>query len=154
MNPPEPPHPGIRALVRSIRRFEMAVVVVLILLMMLVVLLSTVELAVTLWNKMMDTPMFLLGLEELLEVLGLFMMVLIGLELLETIKNYLTHHALHVEIVLLVAMIAVARKVILIDMKAMDPGSMLGVAALLISLAGSYFLIRRVLPAVSPSTEK
>jgi uncharacterized membrane protein (DUF373 family) len=57
-----------------------------------------------------------------------------------------------VEIVLLVAMIAVARKVILIDMKEMDPGSMFGVAALLISLAASYYLIRRVLPGAEPKT--
>jgi uncharacterized membrane protein (DUF373 family) len=139
-------------MVRIIRGFEFCIVMVLILLMMVAVFLSTIELAVILWQQMMQEPKFLLGLTDLLKVLGFFMMVLIGLELLETIKNYLTHHALHVEIVLLVAMIAVARKVILIDMKEMDPGSMFGVAALLISLAASYYLIRRVLPGAEPKT--
>ena len=78
-----------------------------------------------------------------MEVLGYFMMVLIGLELLETIKNYLTQHALHVEVVLLVAMIAVARKVIILNMKDTSAESMIGIAVLLFSLSGSYYLIKR-----------
>jgi uncharacterized membrane protein (DUF373 family) len=84
-----------------------------------------------------------LNLQELLEVLGFFMMVLIGLELLETIKNYLTQHAIHVEVVLLVAMIAISRKVIILDMKEMGATSMMGIALLLLSLSVSYFLIKK-----------
>ncbi len=133
----------VRRLTSVIHAFEITVVVILIFLMMIAVALSTVELGMILWQELMSEPFLLLGLQELLTVLGFFMMVLIGLELLETIKNYLTQNSLHVEIVLLVAMIAVARKVIIIDMKEMQANQMLGIAALLLSLAGSYFLIKR-----------
>ena len=126
-----------------IRLFETGIVVFLVLLMMVVVGLSALELAVMLWNQMREPPYLLLNFEELLEVLGFFMMVLIGLELLETIKNYLTQHALHVEVVILVAMIAISRKVIILDMKVTTPESMFGIALLLASLSLSYFLIKK-----------
>jgi uncharacterized membrane protein (DUF373 family) len=133
----------LRGILRIIQLFESGIIVFLILLMMIVVTLSALELSVLLWNQIRKPPYLLLNLQELLEVLGFFMMVLIGLELLETIKNYLTQHALHVEVVLLVAMIAVSRKVIILDMKEISALSMMGIALLLLSLAISYFLIKK-----------
>jgi uncharacterized membrane protein (DUF373 family) len=147
----EPPSPAMKGLLAGIARFEAVVIVVLILLMMAVVLLSTFELAVVLLQQIQEPPRMLLNLQELLEVLGFFMMVLIGLELLETIKNYLTQHALHVEVVLLVAMIAVARKVIILDMKEIGANLMIGIAMLLFSLAASYFLIKKGMDLKPPT---
>lgn len=127
-----------------IRFFELCVVVVLVLLMVVVVALSTVELAIILWRELSDTSSgTIINLAELLTLLGYFMMVLIGLELLETIKNYLTANALHVEVVLLVAIIAVARKVIILDMTELHPLKMVGIAALLLGLSGGYWLLKQ-----------
>lgn len=128
---------------KIIRGFETLVITLLIFLMMLVVGLSVFELAFMLWGQVTQPPYLFLNLPDLLEILGFFMMVLIGLELLETIKNYLTQHALHVEVVILVAMIAVARKVIILDMKEIGADTMLGVGVLLISLSSSYYLIKK-----------
>ncbi|MCK7532656.1 MAG: phosphate-starvation-inducible PsiE family protein [Marinilabiliales bacterium] len=52
---------------------------------------------------------------ELIAILGAFLLVLIGVELLDTIKAYFKENSIHVEIVVLLAVIAVARKVILLD---------------------------------------
>jgi uncharacterized membrane protein (DUF373 family) len=157
-SPPEPPPepPSTITSLRLIRGFETLVISILILLMMLVVALSVLELAYMLWKQVTQPPYLLLNLPELLEVLGFFMMVLIGLELLETIKNYLTQHALHVEVVLLVAMIAVARKVIILDMKEIGSETMFGIATLLIGLSTSYYLIKKgmTLPHLTNSSEK
>lgn len=128
---------------KAVRGFETAVITLLILLMMLVVGLSVLELAFMLWRQVTQPPYLFLNLPDLLEVLGFFMMVLIGLELLETIKNYLTQHALHVEVVILVAIIAVARKVIILDMKEIGAETILGIGFLLISLSSSYYLIKK-----------
>ena len=51
----------------------------------------------------------------MIPVLGGFLLVLIGVELLDTIKAYFLENAIHVEIVVLLAIIAIARKVILLD---------------------------------------
>ncbi len=137
MNPP------FKSLQTFIRRFELLIVVTLILLMMVVVAKSLVELVLVLWNEILAGPVNVLQNQEMLTVLGFFMMVLIALELLETIKNYLTENAIHVEVVLLVAMIAVARKVIILDMKELQPLTLFGIASLVLSLAGSYWLLKK-----------
>jgi uncharacterized membrane protein (DUF373 family) len=64
--------------------------------------------------------------------------------LLETImKTYLTHGLPHYEVVLSVAIIAIARKVIILDMKQVESLSLLGVAAIIIALTAGYFLMKR-----------
>jgi uncharacterized membrane protein (DUF373 family) len=85
----------------------------------------------------------LLEVDELLEIFGFFLLILIGVELLETIKAYLRDNVIHVEIVLEVALIAVARKVIVLDLSKYDGLGVLAIAALIIALAGAFSLERR-----------
>ncbi|MCC5847819.1 MAG: phosphate-starvation-inducible PsiE family protein [Verrucomicrobia bacterium] len=140
-NSPAPKN-AMASILKLIRGFELLVVVALILLMVVVVALATIELVVVLWAQVRTEPFPMIGLSELLSLFGYFMMVLIGLELLETIKNYLTENSLHVEIVVLVAIIAVARKVIILDMKELEPMTLLGISCLLISLSLGYWLLK------------
>jgi uncharacterized membrane protein (DUF373 family) len=64
-------------------------------------------------------------------------------ELIETIKVYLAEDTIRVEVVLLVAIMALARKVVLIDFSVDQAASLLSLAAVLAALTGGYFLIRR-----------
>jgi len=126
--------------------FERCIVVALIIMMMIAILFGTVELAGIMIKRLASPPILLLNIEELLDVFGFFFMILIGLELLETIKTYLTKDQIHVEVVLLVAMIAVARKVIILDVKHI-PGWMLpGIASVIVALGVGYFLVKRARP--------
>ncbi|NOT53481.1 MAG: phosphate-starvation-inducible PsiE family protein, partial [Deltaproteobacteria bacterium] len=59
---------------------------------------------------------------------------------LETIKAYLTDHIVHVEIVLEVALIAIARKVIILEPKELSALTLLGIAALIVTLASAFYL--------------
>jgi len=128
---------------RILNAFERYIVMALMLMMMLVVLVSTVELGVILVRELLKYPKFLLNFTEILEVFGFFFMILIGLELLDTIKSYMTEERMHVEIVFLVAMIAIARKVIILELKSLNPGTLLGMAAIILALAAGYFLVKR-----------
>lgn len=103
--------------------------------MMLAVLVSMVELAVILFQELMKPPVFLLNIEEMLEVFGFFLMVLIGLKLLESIKANLGEDRVHAEVVFLAAIAAMARKVIIADFKDIVPEMLYGVAAVIIALA-------------------
>ena len=126
------------------RGFEKALVKVLTVLMAVVLLLATVDLAWIIVQDVASPPYFVLSLDELLDIFGLFMLVLIGIELLETVmKTYLTQGMLHFEVVLTVAIIAMARKVIILDLKEVDSLSLLGIAAIVLALAAGYFLMRR-----------
>ena len=143
---------------------ERAIVMILMFLMLVVVSLSTVELIITIITQIIgsgetiasatnlgdddayNNPALFLDIDELLTYFGLFFMILIGLELLETIKMYLKDDQIHVELVMLVALIAVGRKVILLDLKQMEPMAIIGLALIIISLATSYYIIRKVHP--------
>ena len=72
-----------------------------------------------------------------------FLSVLIGIELLHTIKMYLKEDVVHVEIVLLVALIGISRHVIDLDYKHIEPLTIFGISALIISLSAGYFLIKK-----------
>lgn len=130
---------------KILNNFEKAIVMLLLGLMMLAVLASTIELAIILYQQLIKPPVFLLNLEEMLEVFGFFLMVLIGLELLETIKAYLDKDRIHVEVVFLVAIVAAARKVIILDYKTMTPEILYSISAVIVALGVGYFLVRRSL---------
>lgn len=122
-------------------KFKRALIVVIIFLLAFVLLLATVELVYVIVKDIMSPPLFLLELDELLEIFGVFMLVIIGIELLESItKTYLKEGVDHVKVVLAVAMIAIARKVIILDVKEISSITMLGIAAIILALSIGYYL--------------
>ena len=123
--------------------FEKTIVAVLIVIMVLIIILATVVLASSLVRHLITSPGDLPGDIELLDIFGYVLLILIGIELLETIKAYLSEHVFHVEVVLEVAMIAVARKVILLDYKEYSGFTILAIAALILALAVGYYLEKR-----------
>jgi uncharacterized membrane protein (DUF373 family) len=126
-----------------LRMFERVVIGSLVVMMMIVVLLSTVELGWLIVTDIITEPIILLEIDELLEIFGFFLLVLIGVELLDTIRSYLSQHIVHVEIVIEVAMIAVARKVIILDVKDLSGLTLVGIAAIIVALTVAYFTLRR-----------
>ena len=111
--------------------------------MMLVVGLATLELGWVIIRDIITPPIILLEIDELLEIFGFFLLVLIGIELLETIKAYLMTHVVHVEIVLEVALIAIARKVIILDLEKYESLTLVGIAALISAVALAFWVIKR-----------
>ena len=123
--------------------FERAIIAGLIFLMAVTVLFSALDLGWLVVQELLAPPSFLMDVNDLLDTFGLFLLVLIGLELLETFKAYLAEHVIHVEVVFMVAMIAIARKVIILDVKELPSATLLGIASILITLSGGYYLFRR-----------
>ncbi|MEJ5363616.1 MAG: phosphate-starvation-inducible PsiE family protein [Desulfosoma sp.] len=129
---------------RIIQRFEGIALQVLMVMMAVVLTATIVDLAWLLWVDFSSPPYFLLSVDELLELFSQFLLVLIGLELLETvIKTYATPQQPHFEVVLNVAIIAVARKIIILDIKKETPLSIIGLAAITLGLAIAYYLMKR-----------
>ena len=128
-----------------IHKFTRAIILALIAMMMVAVLLATVELLIILVIELLKPPKYLLGIDNLFEIFGFFMMILIGLELLESIRTYLSDNLLHVEVVFLVAMIAIARKVIILEVKDLDPLALVGIAGIILSLALGYYFVKKAI---------
>jgi uncharacterized membrane protein (DUF373 family) len=126
------------------KKFEKLMIQALMIMMALVLALATLDLGWLIIKDLMEQPYFMLSVDQLLDIFGLFMLVLIGIELLETImKTYLTQGLPHYEVVLSVAIIAISRKVIILDVKETDSLSLLGIAGIIVALTLGYFLMKR-----------
>ncbi len=117
--------------------------IALLVLMGIVVIAGTAEVAYEIVTGLIQPPGFFLGVTELLDTFGLFLMVLIGLELMATMHMYVTDHTIHVDMMFLVALTAVTRKVVVLDTVKTEPLLVFGVAFLILALSGGYFLIRK-----------
>ena len=144
-----PPGPYVNS---ALKLFERVVITALVGLMAALILVLVVELGWTVFRDVVARPLALLESGDLLEVFGSFLVVLIALELLETMKAYLDEHVIHAELVLQVALIAIARKIIVLDVKGLAPATVLAIAALVLALAAAYWLEgrRRRKPAAGP----
>jgi uncharacterized membrane protein (DUF373 family) len=124
-------------------KIQRITVLVLAGMLVVIVVLSTVHLGVLIGEEIWKQPRFLIPVQGLLEIFGYFLLVLIGVELLETLKAYLKKDVIHVRVVLEVALIAMARKVI-IEEPSMAPGlTLFAVAALILALGIALYFERQ-----------
>jgi uncharacterized membrane protein (DUF373 family) len=78
--------------------------------------------------------------EQVFGIFGDLLLILIGLELMESVKGYLKDHKVHVEVILTVAMVALARKAIVVNVKDYQAGA-IGLGLLIVALAASHWLL-------------
>lgn len=126
-----------------------------------VILAAIVQLILSLGAKLlMGAQATWLG-NDLIKVLGDLLTVLIALEVLQNITSYLRRHVVQIELVLVTALTAVARKVIVLPSGAENkPQLLVGLGIAVVSLSAAYWLIKRAnatpagaFQAVDPSAE-
>ena len=108
-----------------------------------VVVLSSLHLATLIAHEIWVAPRFLIPVQGLLEIFGDFLLVLIGVELLETLKAYLKKDVIHVRVVLEVALIAMARKVIIAQPQSVPSLTLFGISALILALGIAFHFERQ-----------
>src|ERR1700741_424083 len=92
---------------------------------------------------MWAAPGLLIRVQGLLEIFGSFLLVLIGVELLETLRAYLKKDVIHVRVVLEVALIAMARKAIILEPNAAPAMTLFGLAAVILALGVAFYFQRQ-----------
>ena len=129
----------------EIRKIERGVILVLTIMMALVIVVSTIELGWIIFKDIFLPPILLID-AEFYEIFGFFLMILIAIELLETIRAYVRDRIVHIEVVLTVALIAIARKVIILDFDKLTGLTLIGIGVIILCTAGAYYLLRRSMP--------
>jgi uncharacterized membrane protein (DUF373 family) len=76
-------------------------------------------------------------------IFGLFLNVLIAMEILENITAYLRKHVIQLELVITTSLVAVSRKIIILDLEKTAGIDLIALATAIVSLSVSYWLIRR-----------
>jgi len=123
------------------RRFEQVLIGVLTVATALVVALATLELLWMVAKDLVTPPVILLQVDELLDLFGFILIILVGIELMETIKGYLREHVVRLEVVLDVALIAIARKIIIFEIKEAAPLAPFGIAGIVLALGIARYLV-------------
>jgi uncharacterized membrane protein (DUF373 family) len=138
-----------------VQQFEHWITLIVIAMLAVIVALATIELGVTLARDIVAPPILFPGIDRLLDIFGRVLLVVIGIELLETLRSFAKKGVVRAEVVLTVALIAVARKVILLE-PAHEPAlTLFGVAALVLAVSIAYrmFVLGRGLREDEPKDQ-
>jgi uncharacterized membrane protein (DUF373 family) len=134
-------------MIEIVNKVEKVIYAALMIMLIVVLLTALIDLAIELVGSLVTISPWLLETSEMIGLLGTFLLILIGVELLDTIKAYFRENAIHVEIVVLLAIIAIARKVILLDptgRSGMDFGfELMGIGVVVVGLSAGYYLIKK-----------
>jgi len=111
------------------------------LLLIIVILVSVIDLARSLLFDLFFQPVFFFK-DKLFEIFGSFLTILIAIELLENITGYLQKHIIQVELVIVTSLIAVARKIIILDLKKVSDNELIGLACAITALSIGYGIVK------------
>jgi uncharacterized membrane protein (DUF373 family) len=144
--------------IATIEKIEKSIYGILMIMLVLVLIAAMIDLMMILFDVLVKTTPAQVDTHEMITVLGAFLLVLIGVELLDTIKAYFHENAIHVEIVVLLAIIAIARKVILIDptvLTSYEYGfELMSIGVIVVGLSAGYYLIKRAGITIGPGMKK
>lgn len=113
-------------------------------LMVFVIVMGVIDVGWTLYERLLSPPSFILTISDMLATFGAFMAVLIAIEIFINITIYLRDDVIHVKIVMATALMAIARKVIILDLDTLEPAYIYAVGTVVLAMSVGYWLIHRL----------
>lgn len=147
---PPAPEDGLIKILQFVIHFAVKVLAVL---MTLVILWGVADVVYVIYQRLMAPPLMLLTVTDILVVFGSFLSVLIAVEIFLNITVYLKYDALPIKMVIATALMAIARKVIMMDFKDLDWPYIIAIAAVIAALGLTYWLISYK-PKPAPQNER
>lgn len=116
---------------------------VLAILMVFVILWGIFDVVYVLYQQLASPPLLLLEVGDIFRLFGAFMVVLIAIEIFINIRLYLGTHVLPIQLVIATALMAIARKVIVLDIETVSAEYVLAIAAVVLALGVTHWLVAR-----------
>lgn len=114
------------------------------LLMVIVIIFGVIDVGWTIYQRFVAAPRFILTMGDVLATFGAFMVVLIAIEIFQNIVLYLRDDVIHVKIVLATALMAIARKVIILDYDELEPMYIAATGIVLIATGITYWFVHKL----------
>ena len=130
-------------MIKVFKYFERFLIWSILLVISIILILAFVDIIYEISLHLLKPPVFIIDSSGLMDLFSLFLLLLIGLELFETVRAYLKEDIVHVEFIILVAIIAISRKVIIWDFEKYSTEELLSLAGMILALGVTYFLIRK-----------
>ncbi len=134
-----------KSFLHRIEQVEGLVARVLSVVMVAVILVAVGNLIIVLVQELFSSPLSFFN-KTLFNVFGLFLNILIALELLENITAYLQKDVVLAELVIVTSLIAIARKIIILDFEKTSGIEIIGLAIAILTLSISYWIVRTTNP--------
>ena len=115
----------------------------LIALMISIIVLSVCDLIMVTIETFLSESIFVAH-KILFKLFGLFLNVLIALEILKNITAYLRKHIFQVELAIATSVVSVSRKIIIFDFNQLSGMDLIGLAIATLALLGSYWIVRNI----------
>ncbi len=128
---------------KLVHLIENLVAKVLSIVLLILILVALADLVFVIGSNILAEPLGSIN-KTLIELFGLFLNILIALELLENITVYLKKHIFQVELVISTSLVAVARKIIIFDLQKYSGNELIALAVAILALSISFWLIRRL----------
>jgi len=142
---------GDQAFLSQVHRFERLLAKLLAAAMIVVLVVATGELVITLINQLLGGSSHWLG-NDMTRFLDQILALLIALEVLQNLTAYLRDHVVQIELVLITALTALARKVIVMPEGMLKtPGELAGLGVAVLALSSAYWLVRQSHSNPSPT---
>jgi len=130
-------------LLRASQRLILLSVRALVLLMTLVIVWGVADVIWVLYEKLREPPVLLLTISDILSTFGAFIAVMIAIEIFENLTIYLRQNVIEVELVMATALMAIARKVIVLDYKELSADYIWATAGVVLAMSVGYWLVKR-----------
>ncbi|WP_017327623.1 phosphate-starvation-inducible PsiE family protein [Synechococcus sp. PCC 7336] len=134
---------------RSLERVVGIASRILALSLVVVIFVAAIQLGISILAELIAPPYGQFE-TDLFKIFGLILDVLIAIELLENVTFYLKRNVFQVELVIVTALIAVARKIIILDFSATPGLKLIGLGLAIVALATSYWLVKQPIKNNSP----
>lgn len=135
---PQVPEDGMLKVLNAVIHFAVRIMAVL---MVLVILWGVADVGYVMYQRLVAPPFMMLTVADILVIFGSFMAVLIAIEIFINITLYIKHDTLPIKMVIATALMAVARKVIMLDLKDLEPTYIIAIAVVILALGLTYWLI-------------
>lgn len=129
-------------LLRRAQQLILISVRMLVVLMTLVIMWGVADVGWVLYERLRQPPVMLLTISDILATFGAFIAVMIAIEIFENLTIYLRQNVIAVELVMATALMAIARKVIVLDFKELSPDYIWATAGVVLALSIGYWLIK------------
>jgi len=113
-------------------------------LMVLVIFIGVWDVLYVIYIKIFTATDFHINVSDILQTFGAFMAVLIAIEIFINITLYLRTDVIPVKLVVATALMAICRKIIIFDFKALSPQYIYASGVVVVALGLTYWLVEKL----------
>ena len=130
-----------------IKKFEVGIFYILSAIIVLYIAVEIIELIYQFGKALLTTgdttTRLLITKEQTALVLPVFFNILIAIELIDTFNVYIKEHRIKAQSILLIGLIAIGRKLLVLDLGHADGLNNIGLASIIIALSLGYYLVKK-----------